>query len=166
LAVQALRGNDTRRNGVHEKTGSVPLAVPFPGAIRWVVNEFSRPRWFRLDFRAKKIDIPGGSLMIAGANILLIGCGFARREREDLDRCRHRYTITLGGFMIRRREFFSAAMSWSNLTVLVGFVGLVGGCGDSSENLQPTADQEARRKEAFEKNKEVMLKQKGFQKKR
>jgi hypothetical protein len=65
--------------------------------------------------------------------------------------------------MIRRRDFFSAAISWSNLTILVG---LVGGCGDSSENLQPTADQEARRKEAFEKNKEVMLKQKEFQRKR
>jgi hypothetical protein len=67
--------------------------------------------------------------------------------------------------MIRRRDFCSAAMSWSNLTILVGFMGLVGGCGDSTENLQPTADQEARRKEAFEKNKEVMLKQKEFQRK-
>jgi hypothetical protein len=77
-----------------------------------------------------------------------------------------RYIITSEDFMIRRRDFCSAAMSWSKLTVLVGFMGFVGGCGDSSENLQPTADQEARRKEAFERNKEVMLKQKGFQKKR
>jgi hypothetical protein len=68
--------------------------------------------------------------------------------------------------MIPRRDLFAAAMSWSNLTILLGFVGLVGGCGDSTENAEPTADQETRRKEAFEKNKEVMLKQKEFQRKR
>jgi hypothetical protein len=68
--------------------------------------------------------------------------------------------------MIPRRDLFAAAMLWSNLTILLGFVGIVGGCGDSTENAEPTADQEARRKEAFEKNKEVMLKQKEFQRKR
>jgi hypothetical protein len=68
--------------------------------------------------------------------------------------------------MIRRRDLFAVAMSYSTLTILLGFVGLVGGCGDSTENSQPTADQETRRKEAFEKNKEVMLKQKEFQRKR
>jgi hypothetical protein len=68
--------------------------------------------------------------------------------------------------MIRRRDLFAVATSWSKLTILLGFVGLVGGCGDSTENAEPTVDQEARRKEAFEKNKEVMLKQKEFQRKR
>jgi hypothetical protein len=68
--------------------------------------------------------------------------------------------------MIPRRDLFAAAMLWSNLTILLGFVGIVGGCGDSTENVQPTVDQEARRKEAFERNKEVMLKQKEFQRKR
>jgi hypothetical protein len=67
--------------------------------------------------------------------------------------------------MIRRRDFFAAVISWSNLAILLGFVGLVGGCGDSTENAESTVDQVARRKEAFEKNKEVMLKQKEFQKK-
>jgi hypothetical protein len=68
--------------------------------------------------------------------------------------------------MNRRRDLFAVAMLWSNLTILLGFLGLGGGCGDSTENVEPTADQETRRKEAFEKNKEVMLKQKEFQRKR
>ncbi len=36
--------------------------------------------------------------------------------------------------MIRRREFFGAVMSGVYVTSAMGVVGLVGGCGDSTES--------------------------------
>jgi hypothetical protein len=36
---------------------------------------------------SRRSTSPGGSLMIAGANILLIGCGFAERERRSRSLC-------------------------------------------------------------------------------
>jgi len=67
--------------------------------------------------------------------------------------------------MFGRRKFFAAVMSGVYLTSMFGVVGLVGGCGDSSESPKPSAEQEAGAKQAQEKMQEYMAKKKAEQKK-
>ncbi len=71
--------------------------------------------------------------------------------------------------MIQRRKFVAAVMSCVGLTSMMGVVGLVGGCGDSSlESPAPSPEAVAKEKEAQKGMLEYLAKKKagaGAQKK-